>query len=685
MRRNALLALALTLLLPLVAEARITELVITSTGSESPTFEGSSFPPVGQYERLVGVAKGELDPNDPLNAGIVDIEKAPRNARGMVEYDVDIFILKPVDLSRGNGRIFYDVLNRGNKLAIGFFNSGYLGGIGHGSLRANVPQSAADAGNGFLMRHGYTIVWSGWQVSYPIPGQSDISGSRIQAGGGRMSARFPTAKNSDGSPIVGLSREEAIVSSNASPFVVNLTYPAADLNPANATLTVRERQQDPRQTPPGMSWRYLDQWHIEIVRPSSPVFDGGAIFEFIYPAQDPTVSGMALASLRDVNSFLRYEVMDDAGNPNPLAPGGRPAIERAIVYGASQSGRFLRDFIYEGFNQDERGRIVFDGAMPDIAGSRRNWINFRFSQTGRFSRQHEDHFQAGDQFPFTYGILHDPISGLTDGILAGCQATGTCPQIMHTDTNSEVWQARASLVVTDTAGEDITLPDNVRAYLFDSAQHVWLGGVPARGICQQLSNPMDYQPIRRALLVALDQWVTDGTEPPASRFPSRADGTLVPSDQASTGFPAIPGVTYNGVFNWLRLTDYGVQPPAEGDFYPVFVTKVDGDGNGLAGIRPPDVEVPLATHTGWNLRAAGQAQNELCGTTGSYIPFAATRAERLASGDPRPSIEERYKNHGRYVSAIAHAVNRLRQQRLLLDADAQAYKEAAAQSGIGKK
>jgi len=665
--------MAAMLLIPFAVEARVTEVVITSI--ESPTFEGLSFPPVGQYERLSGIARGELDPNDPLNAGIVNIDKAPRNARGNVEYDVDIFILKPVNLSKGNGRIFYDVLNRGNKLAHRYFNDG-LGG--------NDPRLAADAGLGFLMRQGYTILWSGFQCSYPIPGQSPGGGSRFAPGGGSMQARFPIATNPDGSPIVGLSREEIIVESNASPFVAYLTYAAANLDTTQARLTVRERQADPRQTPAGMSWSYIDQWSIRITRPSSPAFDGGAIYEFIYPAKDPIVTGMAFASLRDVVSFLRYEVTDDIGNPNPLAPGGTLGIEKAIGFGASQSGRYLKNFIYEGFNQDEKHRLVFDGAMPDIAGSRMNWINFEFSQTGRWSRQHEDHFQVNDQFPFTYNLLHDPISGLTDGILVKCQATGTCPKIMHTDTEGEIRQARASLVVTDTTGADITLPNNVRAYLFACSQHGGTGGVPTLGICQQLSNPLDYRPVRRALLFALDQWITDGTEPPATRFPKRADGTLVLSDQASTGFPNIPGVTYNGLYNWLRLTDYSVQPPAEGAFYPVFVARVDSDGNGVAGIRVPDVEVPIATYTGWNLRAAGHAENEACSGTGMYLPFAQTKAERLATGDPRPSIEERYPNHGTYVSEVAHAVNNLVRERLLLEEDAEQIKEAAAESSIGK-
>jgi hypothetical protein len=651
----------------------VTEIMITKI--ESPTFEGVTFGNVGQYERIEGILKGEVDPRHPLNAGIINIDKAPRNARGLVEYDVDLFILKPIDIRKGNGRILYEVLNRGNKLALEFFNN---------TPRGNDPRTAKDAGNGFLMRQGYTIVWNGWQASYPIalaPPMSAGTGSRLPVGDGRMLARLPIARNADGIPIIGLGREEFIDDSNSNPFIGYLTYPAADLNLTKATLTVREKERDPRQTPVGMSWRYLDEWRIEITRPSSSAFDAGAIYEFICPAKDPIVYGLAFASIRDVVSFLRYEVTDDKGNPNPLAPGGIPGIKKAIALGASQSGRALQDLIYQGFNQDERGRVVFDGASVHIGGSRRSWVNFEFALPGPTSTQHTTHFQVNDQFPFTFTTLYDPISGRTDGFLEKCQATNTCPKIMHTDTDTELWEGRASLLYTDTLGNDITLPDNVRAYLFASCYHV-PGGPIDKGFCQQLNNPLDYRPLTRALLVALDRWIMDGTEPPTSRYPKRADGALLPSDQQSTRFPYIPGVNYNGLYNVLRLVNYCIQPPAEGPLYPVFVSKVDSDGNGIAGIRLPEVEVPLATYTGWNLRAAGHAENELC-LGGYYIPFSQTKAEKVATGDLRPSIEERYPNHNDYVSTVAHSVNNLVREGFLLEEDAERIKEAAAQSSIG--
>jgi hypothetical protein len=463
------------------------------------------------------------------------------------------------------------------------------------------------------MNEGYTIVWSGWQGD-------------ITEGNNRQTATFPIATGNGNSSIVAMNRDEFIVRNNASPFTANLSYPAANQNKNNATLTVRENETDPRQMPAGLDWRYVNANQIEITRPSSPTFDGGAIYEFIYPAKDPIVMGMGFAAVRDVVSFLRYETADDESNPNPLAPDGVPAIEKTLSIGISQSGRFLRDLIYQGFNEDEGGRQVFDGAIPVIAGSRKTFTNFEFAQPGRFSRQHEDHLFPGDQFPFTYGVLTDPISGKTDGILKKCQMSGTCPKIIHIDSGLEYWQARASLVVTDTSGADIILPANVRVYLMSSTQHGPAAN-PSLGICQQLSNPLNYAPHDRALIAALNEWITDGTPPPESRYPKMADGTLVSPDQSSTGFPNIPGVTYNGLVNGVRLTDLSTQPPGEGAAYPVFVPIVDSDGNDVPGVRNPFLVAPTATHTGWNLRAAGQAENELCSLTGSYIPFAETKAE----------------------------------------------------------
>lgn len=634
--RIFLSAVVSILLIPFLADARLTLLVIETT---EPMFDGARFGSVGQYERLRGFAIGELDPTDPLNAGIVNIDKAPQNASGNVEYKVDVEIVKPVNLAKGNGWLFYDVVNRGNKLALNFVN-----GV-----------------TNFLMDEGYTIVWSGWQ--------GDVTPDGI-----RLTATLPIATN-DGVTIVGQNRDEFIVSSGVDPFVGNLSYPADMAAPA--TLTVRENEQDLRQTLAGFT--YLNDRQIEITRPGPP-FDAGAIYEFIYMAKDPTVMGIGFAATRDVNAYLHYEMQDSIGNPNPLAPGGDVSIiNQALAIGVSQSGRFLRDFIYQGFNMDEEGRQVFDGAVPIIAGSRKTFTNFEFAQPGRYSRQHEDHLFPGDQFPFTYATLTDPVTEVEDSILSRCWDTNSCPKIMHFDSETEIWQARGSLIVTDgdpDGPSDIVLPDNVRAYLMAGTQH-GPAGTPSFGICQQLSNPLNYRPILRAVIVALKEWIANGTEPPASRYGSVAAGNLVPSDQGSTGFPDIPGVTYNGLLNGLTVNDHSVQPPAEGAAYGVLVSKVDADGNALAGVRHPLLEVPTATHTGWNLRAPEQAEDELCSLTGSYIPFAG------ASGDPRPSIEARYPNHGKYVSQVVKAAHLLVRERLLLQDDAQRIITDAAQGNIG--
>ena len=608
---------------------------------ESPAFGGESFGDIGQYERLRGVAYGDVDPDDVRHREMVNLMKAPLNARGRVEYSTTVEIYRPIDLERWNNAIYHIVPNRGR----------------------------ANAGDEILREMGFVVVQVGWQ--------GDLTATDTN-----VVPFLPIAKNPNGSMLVGPAAEEFIFNDEEPVSEAELSYASATLMPAMATLTVRARQGAPRLMLEDPVWSYANERTIRINRPTD--FDGGAIYEFIYLAKDPVVMGLGFVATRDVISFLRYDVADSEGNPNPLVSVGLPST--AISVGISQSGRFLRDMLYLGFNEDVGGRIVFDGINPDIAGSRKTFTDFQFSQPGRWQKQHEDHFFPGDQFPFTYATVYDPITDRTDGLQVRCSASNTCPRIIHTDGEAEIWQARSSLIVTDPMGDDVDLPDNVRAYLIAGTRHGGGRGVhaesPSAGICQNLNSPIPLAQIRRALTVALYQWVVDGTEPPPSRFPTVALGTLVPS--TSLGFPSIPGVTYTGSYNGLRRNDYRTLPPLQGSGYTVLVGRVDFDGNMVAGIRHPNLSVPLGTYTGWNLRREGFAEGAQCAGAGSFIPFAADAGERQASGDPRLSIEERYPSHDAYVSAVAQAANQLVRERLLLQRDADAIVKLAVGSAVEK-
>lgn len=645
--------LALAMLLPGTAAARVVKFDVLSV--EAPTFDGRSFGAVGAYERILARATIAVDATDRHNSGIVDLDLAPKDPSQEVEAVADVVILRPLDAAKGNGRILYDVVSRGRKLGLVLMND---------APPTDLPSRAADAGDGFLMREGYTIVWSGWQGD-------------LVPGGALMTLRVPMAPQ-----YTGPSREEWVFDDIRNPAAARLTYPTADLNPANATLTVRERERDQRQSPPDLSFRYLSSTEVEILRPAG--FDAGAIYELIYTAKNSKVMGLGFAATRDVVSFLRYAEGDATAGANPLRVPGAVSIDHAYALGISQSGRFLRDFLYQNFNEDEAGRMVFDGVMPHVAGSRKTYVNFRFAQPGRFARQHEDHLYQGDQFPFTYAVLDDPLTQLRDGILARCQAARNCPKIIHTDSSTEMMQGRGSLITTDPSGRAVPLPENVRAYLLAGLPHFNPAGAEPRPTeaCQALSNPLAAGPAMRALLVALDRWVSDGTAPPESRYPSLGDGTLVPPDPAHAGYPRLPHLAYAGLVNTVAVKSYGEGLPIEDGSYPIFIAKVDADGNDVAGIRLPPVAVPLGSYLGWNLRKPGYAEGELCSTTGSFIPFAANRASRLRSGDPRRSLAERYPTHAAYVAAVRRAAQALVTEGFLLQEDADRYRAAAEKSRV---
>ena len=635
--RALVFAVLTVLFLSRTGLAQITEFKLEVV--ESPALGGERFGEVGQYEWLRGVVAGEVDPADPRHEHIVNLDRAPRNEDGRVAYRATLEIYRPIDLGRWNRAIYHTVSNRGG----------------------------AGAAEPALLERGFAFVRVGWQGDL-TPTESNIV------------AYLPVATNPGGSAMVGPALEEFIFNDAEPRSRGRLTYPAASLDPRGGMLSVRATQAGKREAPADLRWRYANDTEIEIWRPAG--FDGGAIYEFIYEAKDPIVLGLGFAAMRDAIAFLRYESADGDGNPNPLATDdGLPAT--AISLGISQSGRMLRDFLYQGFNEDVAGRIVFDGIHPNIAGSRKTFTNYPFGQPGRWQKQHEDHVYPGDQFPFTYATLTDPLTGRTDGLQERCRASDTCPKIVHSDGEAELWQARASLVVTDPRGGPIDLPDNVRVYLLAGTQHGGGPGVhtrpPGRGMCQNLSNPLALAPTRTALSVALYEWVANGVEPPPSRFPTAAAGGLVPA--RAIDFPDVPGVTYSGSYNPLHVADHRSLPPMQGDAYTVLVGRTDADGNMVDGIRHPNLAAPIGTHTGWNLRRAGFGEGGQCAGTGSFIPFAATEAGRQASGDPRPSFEARYPNHAAYVQAVSEAADALVGERLLLPGDAESIVELASGSG----
>ena len=660
------------------AEARITKIDITTT--ESPTFGGFSWPGVGQYEKLAGKAYGEVDPLDPKNALIVDIELAPRNSRGMVEYAFDFYILKPIDLRRGAHKVMYEPPNRGGKTWSTF---GRVPG-------GNDPGSIVDPtvlANAFLMPRGYTMVWSGW----------DKAAGTANSGPPNFNTTItlPIAKNKDGTTITGPAFEY-IVTGNAT---YTLNYPAATTNKSLAKLTHRVHLDDVPVQIPDAGWDYTDA-NGTAIKLASGNFVNNDIYEFSYTAKNPTVNGLGFAAVRDWNSWLRSARMDDFGNKNPLARD----IERIYTEVVSQPGRFLNDFTHLGFNQAEDNKKVFDGMMQWIAAGSGINLNYRFSQPGRTERNRQDHLFIENRFPFANVLTSDPITGKVDSRYSKCELNNTCPLAVEIYSANEYWVKSASLLHTTPDGK-ADLPESpwARNYFISSHQH-GVGNAASKGACQQFQNPLDSAPIQRALFLALDDW-TNGVAPPASRVPRLADGMLAnPLPQSAVGFPNIPGVTYTGLKTTRYLFDYGpnfyatgiatinppvITPPYEdnplnGPIYPSFVPKTDSDGNDIAGVRLPDVTVPLATYTGWALRSGPQA-NDGCESAGQYIPFAKTAADRAASGDPRPSVGERYPSFGMYRAAVRNAIDDLVKDRLMLceDTDDQQTRLLAAGLAAG--
>lgn len=640
------------------AQARVSRLEIR----ERVPFEGGrSFGSVGPYERIRGTVHFEVDPRSKANRPVVDLNLAPRNGKGRVEFSADFEILTPADPGRANGTLLYDVNNRGGRTALGMFNGG---------------------ADGFLMRQGYTVAASGW-IAEVLPGDDRL---RLQA---------PQAYE-NGKLLTGKVRAEMVPDAPATRLDIAQwgnqgSYPPTERGLQEATLTVRERERDQRTPIP------RDRWRLERIPVSGSMlprvelvleggFQPGSIYELIYEAEGSVVQGLGLAGIRDLVSFLKH----DRSPENPLAHNGKPAVSRAIGFGVSQSGRCLRQLVYDGFNADERGRIVFEGLWPHVAGAGMGFFNHRFASPTRHNAQHDNHLYPADVFPFTYGEEKDPFTGRTDGILRKARAQGVVPKVFHTQTSAEYWHRSGSLVHTDPRGvRDAVLPDEVRIYAIGGAQHGPGSGIPGpKGNGELPANPTDYRPLLRGLLVALNEWVASGKEPPPSRYPRLQDGTLGPWQEPLSGWKAIPGVRYPTVIQQPEWLDHGpeflshrrltILPPRRLGLYGVRVPLYAspqwplGDVDVEQGMLDlPSVAVPVGTFTGWNLRGPRiGAEGELLSLTGGYIPFARTRAEREHSGDPRPSLEERYGlSFDRYLGSFQAWTDRLIRERYLLDED----------------
>ncbi len=649
-------------------EAGVIRIVIEQR--ESPAYKGQVFGKAGQYELLTGHFTGELNPNDPHNKIINDIQLAVRNARGMVEYTGTFAIAKPIDMSKASGLMIYSVANRGNG--------------------APVPDA-----------EGHVSVVSGWQGDVlPRPNAQTIV--------------VPIAKNADGSPVTGPVTAlfiNSAKSANTLPLaraVSAIVYQLpATLDNAKATLTKRSTEDGPRTPIPSADWAFADCSKAGFPGTPDPTkicakagFDPAMLYELVYTAKDPLVLGIGYAATRDLNSFLRYEEKDAEGNANPLTG----QIKYAISEGNSQSGNFLRSYIHLGFNQDEKNRIVWDGSNPHIAG-RQLAMNYRFAIAGGVA----NFFEPGSDAVLWWSDYPDPARHrATAGMLDRCKASNTCPKIIETFGGVEFWDLRMSpnLVGTD-AKEDIPLPPNVYRYYFPSTTHGGgRGGFnvtapPAPNGCVLPANPNPEADTLRAVRAGLVDWVMHGVEPPASRYPklhpkSPADGQLVAAAKASIGFPSIPGVpSPDGVVNSLLDYDWGPgfnyndlsgvitkAPPSIRAVLPTMVPKTDTDGNDLGGVPSVLRQVPLGTYVGWNVTADGFNQGKICGLNGGYIPFAKTKAERLAAGDPRLSLEERYGTHDKYVALVKAAAAKAVADRFLFQEDADKLVAQAAASDV---
>ncbi len=653
--RPLLLLLVSLALLPPASWSRVVRVEVES---RRDVLAGKAFGLAGPYETLRGRVFFAVDPSQAANRIITDIDLAPRNAQGEVEFSSEFYLIKPKHTGSGNGTLLYEVSNRGRKGMLGFFN------FAEGSLD---PQSAAHFGDGFLLTRGYTLLWLGWQ--WDPPRQENLLHV------------FPAVAKGAGAPVRGLVRGDFVVTDRAFDHSLadrdHTAYPVADPAAPENVLTVRDAVEGPRRVIPRSEWRFARQEgggpvadHGRVYLKSG--FEPGKIYEIVYVSEDPPLVGLGSAGVRDLVSLLKYEGSADLS----ISP---EAVEHTIGFGVSQSGRFLRTFLYYGFNEDEQGRRVFDGVMAHVAGGGRGSFNHRFAQASRDGHPYVNFYYPTDIFPFTDLEQTDASTGMADGILTHHLKPAFWPKIFYTNSAYEYWGRAASLTHTTIDGRrDAELAPDTRIYFFTGGQHGPASFPPAITIGQQLANPLEYRWPMRALLEAMNRWVADGKAPPPSRYPRLDQKTLVAPEKLN--FPQIPGVNFSARAHKAYRADYGSEfyskgivtnePPKIGPAFPILVPAVNADGNELAGVQVPELTVPLATYTGWNLFNANHGPtDEISSMVGSFIPFARTKAEREAKKDPRPSIEERYPSRQDYLGRISDAAVALAADGYLLNED----------------
>jgi Alpha/beta hydrolase domain len=638
------------------------------------------------YERVDGILHFAVDPTHPANARIVDLDKAPRDAAGQVRFSADLVVLQPQDAQRANRRLLYYVVNRGQRVGVPFNRFAER-------PATSPPTDAIDPGDGFLMRHGWTVAMCGWQWD-------------VERQPGLMGLEAPQALGPDGAPLKGkiqiafqpnephayqLLAHWPLHPPPGKQYLSHKPYPAADVDEPDAQLTVRDWAAGPSTLIPREQWRFAREGDGQVVADDRYVWlEGGFVsgrwYEVTYTTRICPVVGTGLLATRDSVAWLRYSA-DESNNP----AAGR--INFTYGHGRSQCGRFLRQYLFEGLNLDEAGRQVFDGLMPHVAGARRGEFNLRFGQPSVDTTPRG----VGAMFPFASDELTDEELGKTDGLLRRQRQLGGVPKIFSTNTSSEYWRSDCSLTHTDPAGtHDVEPPaDDERIYLIAGHQHgsgvaLVSDTTPAGARGANAFNVVDGSTALRALLVQLDRWVSEGVEPPPSAVPRLVDGTAVTRESVLEQLRALSGLELldADVLPRLRRLDLGPDaergiarlPATTGTTYTSYVSAVDADGNEVAGIRLPDLSVPVATHAGWVPRhpSTGGA-GQLLHMMGTTLPFAPTPAEREARGDPRASLAERYRDREDYVARARAAAEQLAADRYILDEDVDVVAELAAQ------